>query len=433
MKMKLSPLKRTIFTLLPTLMLLSAATAAFWLLERYGVIYTYRIDDQAQYSLDTFEIVPCGMGDCFQTLNPGMIAGRFHAKKSRNTFRIFVTGGSFMRGDPYIPKHGGDDNPPGGIAQWMQAYLEMRFPSMKFEVINAASGGANSKLVGRIVQDLVEMNPDLIVVGCGNNEGWLPSTPFNEALHRWIFYRVLKRTLLHEPDISERPYFAPQDKDTKAIEQNFQRNLQRITKLIKQHGATPALCALPINLKYERTDLSDVHGEPYPKDDQSLMEGDQLFHENKFEEAVAAYASSDNQGYAARKIAKCHEAMGRYDLAEKFYKIHVQQVPLNRTRPSYNGYVRQLAGRQGALLIDLEKLLESRSAHGLPDPALFKDYCHMHWEGYRMMAEEIVAGIIDGANFAQKPLPAPSSDDIIRKYRWEILKSDKMAAADTQQ
>ena len=424
MKMTLSPTKRAIFAVLPTVVLLCAATIAFRLLERYGVIYTYRIDDQAQYSLGTVEIVPCGMGDCFETLNPGMLKSRFPAKKPRNTFRVFITGGSFMRGDPYIPGRGSDELPPGGIARWMKAYFEMRFPSLKFEVINAASGGANSKLVAHIVNDLVELDPDLIVVGSGNNEGWLPATPFNEALHRWIFYRVLKKTLLPEPDPSERSFFAPQDKDTKAIERGFRQNLRGIGEITSRRRVPLVLCTLPINLKYEGTESSDLHGEPFAKDDPNLEKGDRLFSHNRFEEAITAYAGSINQGCAALKIAKCYETTGRYDLAKKFYKIHVQQIPFNRTRPSYNEFVRRLAAQRGVLLVDLERLLESISPYGIPDTALFKDYCHMHWEGYRMAAEEIVSKIVDAGIVPARPLPAPATDEMIRKYHWEILKSD---------
>ncbi|MCZ7587075.1 MAG: hypothetical protein M5R36_29090 [Deltaproteobacteria bacterium] len=188
-----------------------------------------------------------------------------------------------------------------------------------------------------------------------------------------------------------------------------------------------ALATLPINLRYDG-DLPTAHGRPIPppENDEPIDRGLALMAANRYEEAIAAFGQSTHQAWASFYIGQCLDALERFDEANDFYKIFVQQNPLNRTRPSYNEFVRELAGERGLPLIDLERRLEDRFRGGLPPDELWMDYCHMSWMGYLLMASDVVETLLKERQISGargEPLPKPNLDEIITRYHWEKLQN----------
>jgi hypothetical protein len=85
----------------------------------------------------------------------------FTPRKATGTTRIFVFGESAAMGDP---------EPAFGLPRMLQAMLELRFPSNRFEVINVAMTAINSHVVREIARDCVPLEGDVWVVYMGNNE-----------------------------------------------------------------------------------------------------------------------------------------------------------------------------------------------------------------------------------------------------------------------
>lgn len=81
--------------------------------------------------------------------------------KTDGTQRIFVLGGSAAQGVP---------EPGFGVAQHLEALLELRHPGRGFEVHNAAMTAINSHVVRQIADDVLAEDPDLLVLYLGNNE-----------------------------------------------------------------------------------------------------------------------------------------------------------------------------------------------------------------------------------------------------------------------
>ncbi len=86
----------------------------------------------------------------------------FAVQKSVNTFRIFALGGSAVYGEPYGPK--------GAFPFWLEKRLNAIIPDTKFEVINCARRGFGSLRVKNIFNEILNYDPDLILVYFGNNE-----------------------------------------------------------------------------------------------------------------------------------------------------------------------------------------------------------------------------------------------------------------------
>lgn len=422
-------LKHMGFSLLALILFLVIISFILEQLERRKLIETERPDDHVLYApLNIFTIDNTPNGPFYRIVAREMMPLRFPVDKPENTFRIAITGSSFAMGTPYVHPNWEAWNESylgyGGIPDWLRAELTLRYPSQRIEVLNLAAGAQNTYRIKEIVKDIMEINPDLLILATGNNEGYVPETRFNQDLQRWIIYRALKKVLLPEPSLEERSYFTPQDPDTAKIEHGYRQNIEEMITTTREHRVPLLLATLPINLKYHG--YVNTHGEPpvYPQDDPYLKQGLKLAMDGNCEQAVEVFAQSENQLFAAFEIAKCLERLERYTEAREFYKIYVQQNPLNRIRPSYNVFLREVSQQEGVYLADLEKTLEDLSPHGLPDPHYFHDYCHMTWKGYQLMSQTISDTIIANHLLTGKtgePLPRPSREEMIQRFGMERL------------
>ena len=75
--------------------------------------------------------------------------------------RIFVFGESAAEGDP---------QPVFGLPRMLQAMLSLRYPGVRFEVVNAAMTAINSYAVLPIARDCANADGDIWVIYMGNNE-----------------------------------------------------------------------------------------------------------------------------------------------------------------------------------------------------------------------------------------------------------------------
>ncbi|MDP8224623.1 MAG: hypothetical protein P9L99_14775 [Candidatus Lernaella stagnicola] len=410
----LSSGKKIVFALLVLAAVAVVGTVILTWLERGGYIASERVDDRVQHPpVHLLE----KRGDTWVIGGVDMLTGTLPAVKDARSFRILAIGGSFLMGFPYT-KPGMAMPGEAGIPHWLQLELTQRYPSRRFEVLNLSAAGQDSTRCLKVLKAFLAVEPDLVVVGTGNNEGSLPPSRFNEALHEWIAYRLLKKALLRPPDFAARPLFTPQDPDLRKIEDNFENNVRAVVALCAEARVPLVMLTMPINLRYGGLD-SRGHDSPTPEPvlDEWMRKGRRLQEKKKWNEAIEAFAKSRNQAAGAYLIAQCYEKLERHEQAREFYRLVAQINPLTRTRPSYNAFIRQLAGDGGFTLVDLERILERRSAYGIPNPELFLDYCHLKWWAYLLLSQPVsrsiaASGVIPPSD--REPRPAPSALELIR-------------------
>jgi lysophospholipase L1-like esterase len=386
------------------------------LLERRGFVATERIDDSVLHQpVDPLRREQTDRGDVFHFGGYNMQAATFPARKGPNTHRVAVVGESFVLGLPYYVPRGRSLN-YGDISHWLEAEAEARFPSRRFEVINAGAGGRNSAGVLELVLTMLQVDPDIVIVATGNNEGIIAATAFNEVMHRWVVYRLLKKTLLPEPALNERPYLMVQNEDKDIIRRSFDKNIRSMVRAAKEQHVPIVLCTMPINLRYTNPFL-------VPRDD-ALRKGRELFAAGRFPEAIEALSESRQQAWAAKFIGDCLLSQGEFAHAKTMYRISVELNPLNRMRPSLNETLRRISGEEDVPLVDLEQAVEAQSANGIPDPSLFCDYCHMTWRGYELVARTMLNVLIERKLIQggrDEPLPQPAALDLIHQRHWDEL------------
>ena len=445
MAQKKQTFKKILFSLIVLALIFIFATVVLEIFEKSGIISTEREDDRVAYppaqllrtekgpnpedtpSPNAFIRVDkdSGIRNYYEIADPYMVKSRFSVRKPRKTFRMFITGGSFAMGYPYN-NQGQEEILPGSIASWVRAELQMRFPSLKIEIINAATGGQNSFRVRSIVETLSKVDADLILLATGNNEGYVPETRFNQALHKWIVYRAMKKSLLPEMEPEKRSYFSPQTAPAQVICSNYKTNIHVMIESVLANKNHLALATLPINLKYSGPDPHATgDGLAFPEKDKWIEAGLKLQKAGKFTKAIDKFTKSEHQAYAAKLIGECFEALGNGEKAREFYKVYAENNPLNRMRPSFNQFIRKVADENPQVfLVDLERQMEAISPIGIPGDLYFTDYCHLDWEGYKKIAEWIVDVLIEKhliRGRTEEPLRRPSTEEMIDRFGFHAL------------
>lgn len=105
------------------------------------------------------------VGDAYRTLaarEPYFNQQQFTAKKPANGFRAFVFGGSTVYGHPYAH--------PTSFARWLELELAARAPGRAVEVVNCGGVSYASYRLAPIVREVLDYQPDLIVLALGHNE-----------------------------------------------------------------------------------------------------------------------------------------------------------------------------------------------------------------------------------------------------------------------
>ncbi|MFO1062302.1 MAG: GDSL-type esterase/lipase family protein [Pirellulales bacterium] len=134
---------------------------------------------------------------------------RFAAKKTPGTFRIFCVGGSTTQGEPYSTQT--------AFGAWLQIDLQTAAgDSRKIEVINCGGLSYASYRVLAILREVLQYEPDLIIVDVGHNEflekrtydGW-DQVPLNVARTRGFLQDLrmvqVARLLIESPAARNTP------------------------------------------------------------------------------------------------------------------------------------------------------------------------------------------------------------------------------------
>ena len=385
----LGPAKQLAFSLFTVGGLLLCLNLVIEVADEGGLIETRTRDDGVQF-LDQplFERV----GDGYQTSSYGRtqcVPSRFAVAKG-DTLRVFLLGGSFAMGTPFVHQDHGEER-EGGISTTIRAGLAAA--GIHHEVLNVAAGAQNSTRVRAIAEEVVGYDQDLLVVATCNNEGVLPPTLVESRLHRYGLYRLVSRGISSMAS-RKRSLYTPQDPDTDAVRDAFRENLRGIVRSARDAGVPVLLCTLPINLRYRSNEM----GHLIPGFDPAVIHQDapcvaalqDLYGQGDFAGAEEA-ARDCNTLDAMRLRGLALAGLGRAEEATRLLEQYTELVPRNRCRPSFNQVIREEAARsEGVTLVDLDAHARRHSPQGIPGEELFFDYCHMNQAGYALMAGEIL-------------------------------------------
>ncbi len=153
---------------------------------QYGTDYSTFVkisDDYADYKFFNPKLPQKYFGN--SPIIPSVIPDGFTKVKNKNTFRIFALGGSTTAGFPH-PQN-------GSFPRLLKRLLLKEYPGVKFEVINLGISAVNSITIRDIIDDVIDEEPDLIIIYAGHNEyyGALGAASNISGFYNLFFTRLL--------------------------------------------------------------------------------------------------------------------------------------------------------------------------------------------------------------------------------------------------
>ena len=419
--------KKLLFAAVPLVVVLLVLTVGLRALERAGLVSTVRDGDRVLYlTPDYLRVIQTPDGERVQLMDaqyPEVVQASMAQPKPQDVFRIVVVGRSFIRGEHY---RGADEGLGGygSIPAWMQALLDHRYPSQRFEVINAGGSAQSSYAVRDSVDALLQVEPDLVLVASGANEGSAPPTAYNQALHSWVLYRAMKKGLLGEIPVEERPMLQPQDLGAEELLGRYRDNLKLIARAGHNAQVPMAWVALPVNL------LGYGRRFELGQGSETWRAGQQLCSQARYGEALERIAQGQDTVEAMVSSAACLMEVGEHELAAEILGAAIELDPRGTARPSFNDQVRRIAATRYAPLVDLEAELNALAPHGLAGDLYFWDHLHLTSEGYLWAAGQVVETLGDAGLLptgAGEPLEDPSLEQLLEENGWVELHAQMVA------
>ncbi len=403
--------------------------------------------------------------------NPSTSPDIFQMPKPAGTFRIFCLGGSTTVGYPYSFNV--------AFSSFLRDHLRGVFPGRPVEVINVGMTATNSFTTLDMARDLMDCEPDLLLVYDGHNEfygalGAASHESFGGS--RWLTNLSLRaihlRTFLLIRDaiagalklagsedtaqplgtMMERlargqliPYGSPTYDSGR---ETFRANLRDLADLCREHG-------VPLILSTQVSNLRDL--EPFVSGERADLPADVI---RSRDEAINESMTALMNGELPRSLEAITRAMGLDSLrAETHFRLarvldtlardrearmHYQRArDLDqlrfRTSTDFNAAILDRHDGSACRVVDMERVFMAHSPDSLIGRSLLFEHLHPRSFGYFLMAEAYAeavraSGMLgDEAEWASRDTVAPEArwkqrvvtplDEKTAERRTEVLMS----------
>ncbi len=357
----------------------------------------------------------------------------FAARKPANTFRIFCLGGSAAYGYPF--------GAPVAFSRWLADGCRTLWPGRRFEVVNAAGMSYGSHRIRALVSEIVEYDPDLVVIYSGHNEfiekdfyiqsragrlvglrGWLS---------RFHLYNLLKHAIrpaggrgprgasafdefgLH---VTRRENLGWTEEERQVVLAKYAENMEAIARRLARRRLPLLLLAPAPNLADWRPEHSLVSpGLPeaalaewsaaYARGVRLQSEGSLAAAAASYEQALAVDARYAELHY---RLGQCWEGSGRYAEARDAYEAALDrdEVPI-RIQTRQRAALRSIAAQARPLFADAWQGLAALAPHGLLGSELFWDYCHPNVRGHQQVAALACSALAHSGLLPPVQVPGP--------------------------
>ena len=326
---------------------------------------------------------------------------RILVKKPANTLRIFCLGSSACAGWPHPSEE--------KFSAYLQQALEAAYPDKKIEVINAAAHGFAAYRDRHVLDEVVQMEPDAILVWEGNNE-FLEDRNYDSpgavmtALSRhlrtvqWVRTACSQRTKLNGDELKDVAQFfwkktrqqslrlREDPKQFAQVQVHFEASFAYMVRRAQQQRVPIVLCTVPVNLRdwLPTVSRNRLLGESLQRWQELYREGQRALMEHRFDDGIRAMrdalALESEHAESHFWLGRLLEANGeKLAAADAFSRARDLDYNPFRALSSFNEALRRLASenrQQGVFLLDLESLFAGASRYAAPGFDLFLDYVH---------------------------------------------------------
>ncbi len=338
---------------------------------------------------------------------------RILVKKPANTLRIFCLGSSACAGWPHPHQE--------TFSAYLQQALEIAYPEQKIEVVSAAGHGFAAYRTRRVLDEVVQMEPDAILVWEGNNEfledrNYDPPGTVLVELSRhlrtvqWLRMALCQRTELKGDECKDvAKFFWKKTRQQSLrlredpaqfaqVQVHFEESFAHMVRSAQRQRVPIVLCTVPVNLRdwLPTVSCNRLNGEALQRWQELYREGRRGLIERRFDDGIRtlrkALALESEHGESYFWLGRLLEAKGEKTAAMASFS-RARDLDYNpfRALSSFNETIRRLAGEnlgQGVFLLDLESLFSGASRNAAPGFDLFLDYVHATKPGNLLVAHE---------------------------------------------
>lgn len=323
---------------------------------------------------------------------------RLPLKKAPGTVRIFFLGSSAAMGDP---------EPAFSLARVLEVQLRAAYPSVRFEVVNAAVTAINSHLVRDIAADCAKLEPDLFIVYEGHNEVIGPFGPAgvfapflrSETAVRSLVWlkgtrlaqlaaRLGRKTGAPEDwggmEMFLRQQIRADDPRLAAVRTHFRANLAAIAQTAHRAGATTLFCTVATNQRDFAPFLSadDEAEQVYQQARLALDAGRDTEARALFQRALDLDTLRFRTDSGLNQVIR--------DLAANVRNTNIRPVGPEGSTP---GKVRNTNFAE-THLVDAAAVLAEKSPHGVCGNELLYEHVHLTLRGTWELAQALLPQIV---------------------------------------
>jgi len=335
----------------------------------------------------------------------------FRAVKPQNGLRIFGLGGSSAYGYPW----GAED----AFLSILGDAIAAAHPERKVETINVAGMSYAMHRLRIVANEIFNYEPDIIVVYSGHNEFIEPKF-FQELKRRspkWnqleailshsrlysFMYRLLRDNRSSAGSLTDQFDEAVRrdssvtfsNSEKREIVGEYRANLRHIVQEAERRGVRVVLATVAANLRDWRPETSinetALNEEQSSRSAETLQLGRRALGERQYEEAVEhlkqALALLPTYAEVHYLLGQAYEGLGDWDAAREAYgkATDFDASPIRRLS-QVNDAIKEVARDEDALLVDVEKVFEQASEHGLIGLNLIEDYVHPTRAAHQLIA-----------------------------------------------
>lgn len=353
----------------------------------------------------------------------------FLAEKKPNGLRIFTFGGSTTYGRPY--------NGKTSFSRWLEINLQALDPSRNYEVINVGGVSYASYRIVKLMQEIIQYDPDMFIVYTGHNEfleertytgikeeapliTWLRST-FNRlktySLLRTFWLSIKEKERIEAEEkfqmtgevqaILDQSFglnlYHEDEEYAKAVLHHFRINLEKIIDIARYHNIQIIFIVPPSNEK-DFSPFKSEFDQELESAQKTVWEGNYRAGLNylknaRYAEALVAFKAAahiDSMHAELRyRIGECFYGLGQYQAAKTAFVMarDLDVVPLRATS-QIQSIVREVCSQRGVPLLDLVQILEKRNrqlyGYTILGDETFLDHDHLTIETHQLVSELLV-------------------------------------------
>ncbi len=377
-----------------------------------------------------------------QSMVPQLYPQKFPVKKSAETVRIFLLGGSTMAGFPYQLN--------ARINSLLQDRLSTYFPQKNFEVINFGLSAINSFTVLDFAREIVKYQPDLVIIYMGHNEFYgafgVGSVEHFARNPRWVrFYLQLRhlrtfqllrnliaKIFIQKSDetnflnptlmekIAEKKTIPLESEDFKLAVRYFRENLKEIVDIIKDKKIKIFLSTLTSNLKDQSPFVSlfsdSISNKQKMRWEELFKKADEEFKNKNFQNC---FEYLQQCGAIDSRPAKLHFLLGKYFLAQKdslrarkeFIKAKDRDALRFRAPTVFNKIIEEIAAGHKIPIVHVDSTFNAASPNKIVGYELITEHLHPNIRGYELMAKSFAAAFLKNFPMDVPPENLSFSDD----------------------